>query len=32
MFSENEIRNEEEQEAIYNGLKMAGIDVIECLF
>ena len=31
-FSENEIRNEKEQETIYNGLKMAGIDIIECLF
>lgn len=31
-FSENEISNEEEQETIYNALKTAGINVIECIF
>lgn len=31
-FSEDEIKNAEEQEYIYNALKDAGIDVIECLF
>lgn len=31
-FSEDEIKNAEEQENIYNALKDAGIDVIECIF
>lgn len=31
-FSENEIKNAEEQESIYNALKYNGIDVIECIF
>lgn len=31
-FTENEIKNTEEQENIYNALKDNEIDVIECLF
>lgn len=31
-FTENEIKNAEEQENIYNALKDNEIDVIECLF
>lgn len=31
-FTEDEIRNAEEQENIYNALKDARIDVIECVF
>ena len=31
-FTEEEIRNTAEQENIYNALKDAGIDVIECVF
>ena len=31
-FTENEIKNAEEQENIYNALKDSGIDVIECIF
>lgn len=31
-ISENEIKHAEEQENIYNALRDAGIDVIECLF
>lgn len=31
-ISEDEIRKAEEQETIYNILKTAGIDVIECVF
>ena len=31
-FSENEIKNEEEQEAIYSALEASGINVIECIF
>ena len=31
-FTEEEKNNAEEQENIYNALKVTGIDVIECLF